>query len=263
MIENRVVDHYSGGALGQRVFAAIRDQSTDPLHPTLDELAGIDEFHLGGRPATAILGEHLELRAGQRVLDIGSGLGGPARYLADRYRVSVTGIDLTPEFVELARSLTGLVGLTNRVSFRVGSATALPFPDRSFERAYLIHVGMNIEDKAALFAEAHRVLVPSGRLLVYDVMRAGPGALTFPLPWASAADVSSVAEPAEYAKLLAQAGFSRIEPTSWRDVALKSFDPNGPGRPIVMGADGETKIANLKQAVLAGLVEPTEIVAWS
>jgi ubiquinone/menaquinone biosynthesis C-methylase UbiE len=261
MIDKTVVDHYSRGSLEQQVIATLAANAVDPFHPTLDELAQVDEFHVGGRAATRTLGEHLDLEPGHRVLDLGSGLGGPARYLADRYGVSVTGVDLTPECVDVASWLTQLVGLTSRVDFRQGNVTDLPFPAESFDRAYLIHVGMNISDKAVLFAQARRVLVPGGLLLVYDVMRARPGTLAYPLPWASEESTSFVADAATFRDLLERTGFVVIQEEGWREFALISLRATGPGGPAVMGQDAVLKVANLQHGVESGLLVPTEIVA--
>jgi SAM-dependent methyltransferase len=116
-------------------------------------------------------------------LDIGSGIGGPARMIALRYGCRVTGVDLTPHFVEAARALSGMCGMADRVRFVVGSAVALPLRAASFDLALLLHVGMNVPDKSALFREARRVLRDGGTFAVYEVMRTGEGKLAFPVPW--------------------------------------------------------------------------------
>ena len=121
------------------------------------------------------------------LLDVGSGIGGPARTFADAFGCRVTGVDLTEEFVEAANALTRRCGLSDRVSFRQASALALPFADASFDAATLIHVGMNIEDKAGLFAEVRRVLKPDARFGVYDIMRVAEGEIPYPMPWAATA----------------------------------------------------------------------------
>src|SRR3954451_17554840 len=137
----------------------------------------VDEFHVGGRQATTDFAAYLPFRDGSHLLDIGSGLGGGSRYFADARGCRVTGIDLSEEYVRTAEALTRRVGLSERVSYRQGSALELPFADRSFDGAYMLHVGMNIEDKGKLFAEVARVLKPAATFGIYDIMRIGEGEL--------------------------------------------------------------------------------------
>ncbi|PZS16298.1 MAG: hypothetical protein DLM60_15670 [Pseudonocardiales bacterium] len=163
MSEQAIAAHYSQGELGRKILNALTTLGADPEHLDPDQIAPLDEFHIGGRRATVELLDQLDLRPGLRVLDVGSGLGGTARYLARRHGVEVTGVDLTVEYVQVATSLTRRAGLAELVRFRQGSATTLPFPDESFDRACMLHVGMNIVDKAALFAEIPRRLTASRR----------------------------------------------------------------------------------------------------
>ena len=125
------------------------------------------------------------LLPGSRVLDIGSALGGPARHFAEMFGAHVTGIDLTQEYVDVANELTRRCGLAERAVFRQASALDLPFTRNSFDRASLIHVGMNIADKATLFAEVRRVLEPGALFVVYDIMKVGNGDVPYPMPWAA------------------------------------------------------------------------------
>ncbi len=126
-----------------------------------------DEFHVGGFEATQAVAAHMDLRPGLRLLDVGSGIGGPARYFAAEHGCHVTGIDITEEFVQVAKSLTRLVKLDHLVEFRQASALQLPFASETFDRAYMIHVGMNLADKAVVFGEVRRVL----KAVLMDSMR--------------------------------------------------------------------------------------------
>ena len=150
-----------------------------------------------------------------RVLDLGSGIGGTARFVATQYGATVVGVDLTPEFVETAETLSARVGLSEKTRFHVGSILELPFEDRCFDLATMIHVGMNIADKTRLFAEAFRVLKPGGRFALFDIMMRDPeGEITFPVPWATSAEGSFVEVPDVYRKAASAAGF---EPAAERD----------------------------------------------
>jgi ubiquinone/menaquinone biosynthesis C-methylase UbiE len=269
--ETAVAKHYTHGSLEEALFRAIRSAGKDPEHLTADELSGVDEFHLGWRPATEALARDMALRPGERLLDIGSGLGGPARYFAATHGCQVTGIDLTPEFVAVAVSLTRRCGLADKAAFQQGSALALPFADASFEAATLIHVGMNIGDKARLFAEAKRVLKPGGRFGIYDVMRAKDGPLPFPLPWSQGPQTSFVETPETYRRLLAEAGFA-VEGTVDRSAFVRELmraqqakaAAEGPpvlSLQVLMGATRKERMANVFAALESGLIAPTQILA--
>jgi SAM-dependent methyltransferase len=206
--EQQVATHYSHGSLLQAILDALQKMGKDPERLTAMDLSTGDEFHLGGLPATTALAKDLGLAPGMHVLDVGCGIGGPARYFAEAHRCRVTGIDLTEEFVQVAAELTRRCGLSDRVAFRQGSALDLPFDTATFDTATLIHVGMNIEDKARLFEEARRVLKPGAKFCAYEVMRAGEGDLPYPMPWAMTIETSFVETPETYRRLLSAAGFT-------------------------------------------------------
>jgi len=153
----------------------------DRLNPF--DLAPADEFHVGGLDATRELAEQMELAPGLQILDVGSGIGGPARYFAAERQCKVTGVDLTEEFVQVARSLTRRTKLENLVEFVQASALNLTFNPETFDRAYMIHVGMNISDKAGVFREVRRVLKPGGKFAIFDYVRTKDGPITYPVPW--------------------------------------------------------------------------------
>ena len=187
-IETGVSQHYAAYDVLSRIRAGLAEMGRDPDRISPEDLKAVDEFHIGGAEATDALLQKVNIHDDMDVLDIGSGIGGPARLIAGRYHCRVTGVDLTPHFVETARALSAMCGMADRVRFEVGSATALPFEDASFDLALLLHVGMNVPDKAALFAEARRVLRDGGTFAIYEVMRVGDGDLAFPVPWAETAD---------------------------------------------------------------------------
>src|SRR5260370_4487071 len=165
--EAAVTGHYGRGQREELILGAVAREGKDPENLTAGDLAAVDEFHVGGLEATQELAKQMELRAGLRLLDVGSGIGGPARYFAAEHGCRVTGIDLTEEFVRVARSLTRRTKLDGLAEFRQGSALELPFPPETFDRAYMIHVGMTFAGKAGLFRAVPRVVPHAGRFSTF------------------------------------------------------------------------------------------------
>jgi ubiquinone/menaquinone biosynthesis C-methylase UbiE len=271
-IQQDVSNHYTHGDLTAAIRGGIEAIGKTINSVTVDDLAPVDEFHIGGRQASEEFLGQLDLSPEAHVLDVGSGLGGAARFVANRYGCRVTGIDLTPEYVETAKVLCGWVGLDNSISLHQGSALAMPFPDHTFDRAYMLHVGMNIDDKAKLCSEVSRVLKPNTLFGIYDVMRIGDGELTYPVPWATTAASSAVATPAQYRAVLEASGFSVIAERNRRDFALLFFDQlrartaaaGGPpplGLHILMGRNTPDKVQNMIQNVSTGRIAPVELIA--
>jgi ubiquinone/menaquinone biosynthesis C-methylase UbiE len=269
-IEQAVAQHYAHGSLYEAILKALEAAGKDLDHLSPKDLAPVDEFHVGGRPATVAFAEQFAASPGMRLLDIGCGLGGAARYFASEHGCQVTGIDLSEEYAAVANALAARVGLGDRVSFRQCSALALPFAPGSFDGAYMFHVGMNIEDKAKLFSEVRRVLTPSGVFGIYDVMRLADGDLHYPVPWTSSVDVSFVAAAEDYRRLLAAEGFEVLKERNRRDFALEVFAqmkargaagaPPPLGLHIVMGASAGQKVKNMMGDIGAGLIAPTELI---
>jgi ubiquinone/menaquinone biosynthesis C-methylase UbiE len=209
--ENLATDisaHYGRGDLLGRLRAALLDDGVDPDHPTIEALAPYDHFHGRGLEATEELADLLTVALDDHILDIGSGIGGPARYIALRFGARVTGIDLTPEFCEVARQLTEVLGLEDRIDFKQGDALAMPFADASFDGAYSMNVSMNIRDKAGFYAETHRVLRPGGWLVLSEIAAGPGGAPAYPTPWARTAESSFLATPQQTRDGLEAAGFA-------------------------------------------------------
>lgn len=270
-IEQTVAAHYTHGSLEAAILDGLRRAGKDPDRLDPDDLAPADEFHIGGRPATVEFAQQLGLQPGLTLLDLGSGIGGPARYFAHHHKCRVTGIDLTDEYVRTAQALSERVGLARAVTFVQGSALALPFPTGSFDVATLLHVGMNIADKATLFAQVKRVLKPSGVFGIYDIMRFKPGELTFPVPWAPTAASSFVADVDDYRRLLGDAGFAVTHERGRREFAIDFFkkmqarvaESGLPplGLHIAMGPEFQHKVANVLAAIEDGLIAPTEMIS--
>lgn len=268
--EQQVAQHYDRADIEQAILTALTEAGKDIDHLTPADLAGVDEFHLGWRAQTIELAQHLKLATGTRVLDIGSGIGGPARYFGEAHHCRVIGLDLTPGFVAAAAALTRRCGLSDRVTFQQGSALALPFAPASFDVATLIHVGMNIADKVTLFTEARRVLRPGGKFCVYDVMRMTDAELPYPMPWAADPSTSFVEAPAVYKELLAAAGFVVETERNRRDFVLDlaaamraKVAESGPpilGLHVIMGPAAKGRLKNVMEALEQGMIAPTEII---
>lgn len=231
-----VESHYSaGGKLADRIAAKLESAGKNINELATEDLAPVDEFHIRGRKATLELGAQMNLNAGSIVVDLGSGLGGPARTLAETYGCRVKGIDLTEAFCEAANTLSAWLGLEDKVECTHGDATDLPFPDASFDAAMTIHVGMNIPAKDRMYAEARRALKPGGRFIVYDVIQGEGGAVHFPVPWAREASISHLATHEEMLSLLSHAGFkilktqdSSEESLVWFQAMAKRIAESGP-----------------------------------
>jgi len=212
--------HYSAPGLIDRIKAALAALAPEDHPLTVAQLAPVDQFHTRGLLATADLARDAALEPSARVLDLGSGIGGPARYLAAMFDCRVTGVDLSPGFVETATYLTARSGLSDRVTFQTGDALHLSFDDASFDAVFLQHVVMNIENRAALYAEVRRVLAPGGRLAIYDLVRRG-GEVLYPAPWARDASTSFLLSEEETRTALEQAGFNV---SVWRDDTPRALD---------------------------------------
>ncbi|MFV0473270.1 MAG: class I SAM-dependent methyltransferase [Pikeienuella sp.] len=271
-IEAEIAGQNTSGALLAHSLAGLRTLDIDPDDASADDLAPADEFHTGGRRATDDLLAQLRIDPVARALDIGCGIGGPARHVAARTGAHVTGIDLTPEFIETARELSARVGLADLTDFHVGSALEAPFADESFDLAIMLHVGMNIADKTRLMTETKRMLRPGGTFAIFDVMREeGVDApLTYPLPWSRIAETSFVAPPSVYERAARAAGFAIVATRARREFALDFFaqaaaaaKTRGPaplGLHLVMGADAGRKVGNYVADLKAGLVAPVELI---
>jgi SAM-dependent methyltransferase len=208
--ETIVQRHWSGTGRLKRIEEALRAAGKDPKNLACADLYPYDQMHGRGVVATAELAGHAALEPGLRVLDLGCGIGGASRYLANEHKCAVTGLDLTPDFIAAARALTAQCGLGGKIEFIEGNAIDLPFKDGSFDRVWCHNVTMNIADKARFAAEVARVLVRGGRFVLAEAALGPAGSPIFPLPWADDPSSSFLARPAEMRAILERAGFKIV-----------------------------------------------------
>ncbi len=268
-----VSEHYTHGALLEAIQSALAEQGKNINSITVADLAPVDEFHIGGRLATDHILAQLSFDESNNILDVGCGLGGASRYIASQLGSNVSGIDLTQEYIDVGNAMSKWLGLDKKVSLSQGSALAMPFEDDEFDGAIMLHVGMNIEEKAQLFAEVFRVLSAESVFAVYDVMRIAEGDLEYPVPWASEEHTSKLASPSDYQQLLAEVGFEPKAANVRRDFALEFFKAqrektaaNGGPPPLglhtIMQESAPKKFANLVNNIVSGLIAPVEIIAY-
>lgn len=221
-MSDTVSTHYQGGGgLIRKITDKLHSSGIDISALSAADLEPIDEFHFRGRQATLELASKMELSPSDHVLDLGSGLGGVARTLADQYGCDVTGIDLTPEFCDAATEMSRWVDLGDKTRFVLGDATALPFDDDQFDSAITVHAAMNIPAKDKMYAEAKRVLKPGARFAIYDILQGEGGAALYPAPWAMEPDISHLATTEDMQSLLTDAGFRIVDVT---DSTVESLD---------------------------------------
>lgn len=266
-----VDSHYGRGGLLDAILGALRESGKDVDRLALADLAPVDEFHIRGREATVELARQASLKPGLRVLDVGCGLGGSARYIASEHQCHVTGIDVTQEYVDTAKALAERVGQTQTVEFRHCSALDMPFEDGSFDVVWTEHVQMNIADKHAFYAEIARVLAPRGRLLFHDIFQGDGGPVHYPVPWADDSSISSLVAPQSARDILGEVGFSIGE---WEDKSQLSLDwfvavvdkmkrsgPPALGLHLLMGDTAKLKFENNIRNLREGRIVVIQAIA--
>ncbi len=260
-------DHYGQPDLSGKIRQAFDKLGISPEEVTREDLANLDEIHIRGLEATLELGKLADLKPGMRVLDVGCGVGGPARTLAAEFGCEVVGLEIVGEFCRAATMLTEWVGMTDQVSFREGDMRAMPFPDVEFDLVFTQHTIMNVADKVALFKEFRRVLKSPGGLLIYEVCGDDDAALHYPVPWAGGPDISFLTTDDELHGLITDAGFSEKH---WADVTSQALDwfdglaagmrktvPKrmGPNVGVVLGPDAGKKSRNLLRNLREGRIQ--------
>ena len=250
--------HYGGSGLVAKLDAALSEAGLASKRLSPIDLAPLDQFHARGLAATIELAEMAAVRSGERVIDIGSGLGGPSRYLAAKYDCRVFGVDLSPTFVEASTFLAERSGLADKVTYRCADAMVLPFEDRHFDLAWTQHVAMNIGNRAQLYGEVHRVLRPGGRFAIYDIVAGETEPLIFPVPWSRGPETSFLLSPASMRAALEQQGFRIAAWIDQSDAAVAWFEQQRKTPPatspqaalglhLAMGPDFPAMAANLER----------------
>ncbi|MEM7541218.1 MAG: methyltransferase domain-containing protein [Pseudomonadota bacterium] len=267
--EKQVSEHYSQNDLIAGIEKGLAALGKTPDTVTLEDLGPVEEFHVGGRDATQSFLDQIDIQSSDHLLDVGCGIGGPSRFVATTYGCQVTGVDLTPDFIDAGNEICRWLGLTNAVTLMVGSALELPMDDASIDKAYMLHVGMNIADKNRLMQEVYRVLKPGGVFAIFDIMRQGEGDLVFPVPWASEGSGSSVASADVYKSAMASAGFEITAERNRHQFAIEFFETmqkkNADGPPplglhVIMGAGTPEKMKNVKMNLDNDLIAPVELI---
>ena len=268
--ENPIAEHWGRGDVYALILSALEQASKSLNNLTVEDLAPVDHFHARGFPATVELGDRLPIQSGQHILDIGCGLGGPARYLAQRFQCSVSGIDITQPFVETANKLTSLLGMEDRITVEQGDACQLPYADGVFDGAYTQHVTMNVADRARFFAEAYRVLKPGAFFALTEHGLGPAGNPHYPLPWSEDGRGAYLSPPSETCARLEAAGFTDIVVEDTGDKYLAAYKKamelaaQGALPPlgvhILMGASAPQKTRNAARNIEEGRTHPVQVV---
>ena len=265
-----IADHWGRGDVYGLILAALEETSKRLDQLTVEDLAPVDHFHARGFPATVELADRLSIRSGQQILDIGCGLGGPARYIAQRFGCRVSGIDITEPFVTAANQLTTLLHMQDQVTIELGDGQRLPYADAFFDGAYAQHVTMNVADRPQFFAETFRVLKPGAFFALTEHGLGPTGAPHHPVPWSEDGSGAWLITPAETRSLLEQTGFEAIEiedtgakyVAGYKAAIARAERGELPplGTHILMGATALPKTRNAARNIEEGRTHPIQLL---
>ncbi len=263
-LNQNIENHYLKEELYEDIVNRLKEQDIDLDDVKRSDIAGADEFHVRGAAVSKELAESINLE-GATVLDVGCGLGGPCRMLADEYNCQATGIDLSNEYIRTAKELSKLVKLDSKTSFVQGDATSLPFDDNMFDVVWTQHVQMNIPDKEKFYSEISRVLKPGGHFLYYDILIKEDGEVNYPMPWASTSDMSFLFKERDMDAFLSQFGLTKEQSNNQTHAGidffnalvtkLKEFGPPKMGLNVLMGETTKPKLMNLLNHLKTGELE--------
>lgn len=237
-LQKEVINHYSIPNLSKKILETLQSVKKDPTKYTREDFSTFDEFHIQGIQATKKLAKMVPIEPNMKILDLGSGIGGPARTLATEYHAEVTGIELVEEFYQSAKILSDLLKLGDRTKFLLGSALNLPFENNTFDVVWMQHMSMNIKDKIRLFSEAKRVLKPQGKLALYEICKGSGTNFHLPVPWANNETINHLIPIAELTEILQklqleQVSFQNVtqDSLSWFKMVLENAK-SGPANPL-------------------------------
>ncbi len=253
-LSNSIDDNYSSKNLYENIINGLKKQGVSLDKVSRSDISGVDEFHVYGKVVSRELANNINLN-GATVLDVGCGIGGPCRMLADEYNCKTTGIDLSHDYIETATKLSELVNLSNKTTFLQADATELPFENNTFNVVWTQHVQMNIKDKKKLYSEVNRVLKTGGYFLYYDVFKICDKEISYPTPWADNSRQSFLFETLEMDIILKEIGFTEILSTNYTQKGIKVLNPPAAkpikakvpklGLKMLMGETTKLKLTNL------------------
>jgi ubiquinone/menaquinone biosynthesis C-methylase UbiE len=251
--QSSVEEHYYQDGIFEKILKLLKEQGKERI--TREEITQVDEFHVRGAAVSVELAEEAGFDKNTRVLDVGCGIGGPARMLAAIFGCKVTGIDITEEFIRTAKLLSRETGLDEQTEFITGNALQLPFNNESFDVVWTQHAQMNIKDKGTFYSEICRVLKKAGRFIYYDIFSINHETLYFPVPWAMNRSLSFLMTINELNGLLTELGLLEITAKDETMEAIQFFremkersakeDQPGPGMYILMGKNTNEMLAGL------------------
>ena len=248
-----VENHYLVNNLYDNILEKLKSIGVGVNKVKRTDLSRVDEFHVRGLEVSKELAQNI-ISNNLKVLDVGCGLGGPARMLADEKNCMVTGLDLSQEFIDTAKALSKLVNLDSKTTFLKGDALDLPFEDNSFDVVWTQHVQMNILEKKKFYSEIFRVLKTGGKFLYYDIFKSSDNDINYPMPWASREDLSHLINITELEIIFNSLGFNSFSKKNQTNAGLnsikqmlsniKEFGPPKMGLNVLMGKDTKEKILN-------------------
>lgn len=264
MNTEKVIQHYQRLDRVQIIKDGLAAKGIEFEKATIDDLSAFDEFHIGGHDATEYFLKQFHFEPTAKILDVGCGVGGPARFMAQHYGCHITGLDLTPKYIETGKLLSQNTGFSAQTEFIEGNACDMPFEDAQFDGATLIHASMNIPDKDNLYSEIARCIKSQGILAMYDILgtdKDSDDKLIYPVPWSDSAQYSILTIKQNLVQRLEHLGFKIISEENRSDYAINFITEAMPILEKRIDADYLQRFKNLVKNVQEKLCEPWIIIA--